>query len=102
MLIQQNTALAQTQRHDVANVFRFTNDLCLDVGFLDAICFYWIRKLSRIINNDLLPFCCISDKTNIGNCRDHCLIKLSFESFLDNLHVKHSKEAATKTKTKCL
>ena len=52
-----------------------------------------IGHFSRIIYNDLFSFCGIGNKTYVGNRGNYCLIKLSFQSFLDNFHVQHSQES---------
>ena len=51
---------------------------------------YRVGELGRIIDDDLLSFCSIGDKTYVGNRGDNGLVKFSFQSFLDDLHVQHT------------
>ena len=60
-----------------------------------------IGQSTGVMHLNRLSFLGMHDIGNVGHRSDHVHIELTIETFLHNLHVQQSQEAATETETQC-
>src|SRR5687767_7082323 len=94
-LVDKDSALAKTQRHDIAYIFGLRNDLRFDKRFFNTIQLRWIRHFRWIIHSYFFSPGRIGNEAYVRNGGDHRLVEFPFQSFLDDLHVQHPEKAAT-------
>ncbi len=98
-LFHQLTAFAKAKRHDRADEIRLRYDCGAYIRLLDMVDECCLRQAGRIMHLGLVALLVIY---KIGNVRDSGYdihVKLSSETFLNNLHMQESQETATETET---
>ncbi len=98
MLVGKRTSFINAEVHDITDVLRLCNDLCLNKGFINMIYPCRIGHFGRIIDPHRFAFYRSGNKTYVGYSCYHRLIKLPFQTLLYDLHMQHTQESATETK----
>src|SRR5258708_25445357 len=101
-MVEEDAFLPKTEGHDIADIFGLCNDLGADIRFFDAIDPGWVRHLRWVVDDDHLLLIRVSDKAYVGHRGDDGLVELAFQPLMDDLHMEHAEETATKAKAKGL
>src|SRR5690606_15096275 len=98
-LVLDHPAFVHAQTDDGADVLRLADDLRIDKGFFNAIGLGHIRHFRRGIDIDDLPIRKIGFELHGRHRGDHRHAEFTFQSFLDDLHVKHAEKTAPESKS---
>ena len=101
LLLQQFSPLAQTQGHNRADKGGKRDDGGLDIGLLNVVDEGGIRHTGGIVYLLHLTMLVVHQIGHIGHRSDYVHVKLAVQTFLHNLHVEQSQEAASETKSQC-
>ena len=98
-LVGEDAPLLDAQSHHGTDVFGFCDDLGFDEGFFDEFQVVGVRKVGRIVHDDVLAGLGSGTVAHVGHRRDDRHVELPLEAFLDNFHVQHPEEATAKTES---
>src|SRR5690606_20277022 len=101
-LLDGHASFPEAQRHYIADILWFGNDLCPDERLFNPLCFYRIRELRGVIYNNLFSFGGIGYKTYVGYRGNYRLVEFSFQTLLDDLHVQQAQKATAETESQSL
>ena len=99
--ILEFTAAVLAHRHDVAHILVGRNDRSLDIRLLRVVDVGGIRIIVRVIHANQRSVILIDIVDNGGQRGDQVQIELPLQALLDDLHMKHTQEAAAETEAQC-
>ena len=96
-LFDQFAALAQAERHDVADVVRSRDDRSADVRFLDVVDLHRVGHTGGVVHLDQRVVLVVDIVTHVRHRGDHIHVELAIETLLHDFHVQQSEETAAET-----
>ena len=97
LLLHQFAALAKTKSHNRSDVVGGRDDRSTDVRLLDMIYHRNVRHATGIVYLHDMSLFVVNIIGYIGYSRNNVHIEFTIQTFLNNLHVKQTKEATTET-----
>ena len=94
LLLHQFAALAETERHDVADKVGLRDNRGANVGFFDVVDFRGLGHTRRIVHLLFVAVLVVDKITYVGHSGDDVHVELAVEAFLHYFHVEQSEEAA--------
>src|ERR1041384_8366211 len=101
ILILDDTTLIHTQADYGSDEVGLRNDLCADKWFEDIVDRSWIGHFGRSVDEHFLSIRKLRLELHRWYRGDNGHIELALETFLDDLHMKHTEEPAAETESQC-
>ncbi len=86
--IQEDTAFILTKLHEGAHIILRGINAGKNIRLFHRLNFAYGREVGGVVNVQFLTVCFVNFIDNIGDGGDEVKVKLSLQTFLDNLHME--------------